>query len=118
MHELAIAESIVDVVTARAAECKAQRVSRVRLRIGEATSIVHDSLIFSFEMVASFDPVLTGAQLVIDSVPHRARCRHCEQEFAVIHFIAQCPTCETWDTDIISGTEFQVLEMEIIDREE
>jgi hydrogenase nickel incorporation protein HypA/HybF len=113
MHELSIAQSIVDVVETRAAECNAARVKHVRLRIGEANGIVADSLTFCFEMVASSSPTLAGAQLVIDSVPHRARCRHCDEEFAVANFIAQCPTCQEWSREIISGTEFQVLEMEI-----
>ncbi|MEO8970454.1 MAG: hydrogenase maturation nickel metallochaperone HypA [Ktedonobacteraceae bacterium] len=113
MHELSIAQSIVDVVETRAAECNATRVKHVKLRIGEANGIVNDSLTFCFEMVASSNPTLAGAQLVIDSVPHRARCQHCDEEFAVANFIAQCPTCQEWSREIISGTEFQVLEMEI-----
>ncbi len=113
MHELAIAQSIVDVVEARATEHHATRVKGVRLRIGEATSIVTDSLTFCFEMLASLDPTLAGAQLSIDSVPHRARCRHCAKEFPVTNFIVQCPTCQEWDAEVISGTEFQILDMEI-----
>ena len=113
MHELAIAESIVDVVGTRAAECNAARVKGVRLKIGEASGVVTDSLSFCFEMLTSLDPTLAGAQLWIDVVPHRARCRHCAKEFGVINFIAQCPTCQEWSNEIVSGTELQILEMEI-----
>ena len=113
MHELSIAESIVDAVGTRAAECNTARVKGVRLRIGEASGIVIDSLTFCFEMLASFDPTLAGAQLSIDIVPHRARCRHCDKEFPVTNFVAQCPTCQEWDTEIVSGTELQILDMEI-----
>jgi hydrogenase nickel incorporation protein HypA/HybF len=113
MHELAVAQSIVDAVEARAAECNATRVKGVRLKIGEASGIVTDSLTFCFEMLASLDPTLEGAQLVIDTVPHRARCRHCAKEFSVINFVAQCPTCKEWSSEIVSGTELQILEMEI-----
>ena len=113
MHELAIAESIVDVVGTRAAECNAARVKGVRLKIGEASGIFTDSLTFCFEMLASLDPTLAGAQLLIDTVPHRARCRHCAKEFSVINFVAQCPTCKEWSSEIVSGTELQILEMEI-----
>ncbi|MFL5624942.1 MAG: hydrogenase maturation nickel metallochaperone HypA [Ktedonobacteraceae bacterium] len=111
MHELAIAQSIVEVVEARAAEYNAARVKDVRLKIGEASGVVIDSLTFCFEMLASLDPTLTGAQLLIDIVPHRAHCRHCAQEFSVTNFVAQCPTCKEWSNEIISGTELQVLEM-------
>lgn len=118
MHELAVAQSIVDAVEARAAECNAARVKGVRLKIGEASGIVSDSLTFCFEMLASLDPTLAGAQLLIDTVPHLARCRHCAKEFSVINFVAQCPTCKEWSSEIVSGTELQILEMEIEARTE
>lgn len=113
MHELSIAQSIFDAVEARATECNAARVKGVRLRIGEASGIVADSLTFCFEMLTSLDPTLTGAQLLIDSVPHRARCRHCAKDFSVINFVAQCPTCQEWSSEIVSGNELQILDMEI-----
>ncbi len=113
MHELAIAQSIVEVVEERATACKATHVKSVRLKIGEASGIVADSLNFSFEMLTSLSPILVGAQLLIDTVPHRAWCRHCAQEFSVINFVAQCPTCKEWSNEIVSGTELQVLDMEI-----
>ena len=112
MHELAIAQSIVDVIETRAAECNATRVKGVRLKIGEASGVVTDSLTFCFEMLTGLSPTLAGAQLVIDSVPHRARCRHCAKEFSVTNFIAQCPICQEWSKEVISGTELQILEME------
>lgn len=113
MHELSIAQSIVDAVETRATECKATLVKSVRLRIGEANSIVPDSLTFCFDMLTSLDPMLAGAQLLIDNVPHRARCSHCAIDFPVQNFVAQCPTCGEWSNDIISGTELQILDMEI-----
>lgn len=113
MHELAIAESIVDAVRAKAAECSAARVLHVRLKVGEASGIVTDSLTFCFEMATSLDPLVAGAQLSIDRVPHRAWCRSCAAEFPVINFVARCPTCEEWSREVISGTELQILDMEI-----
>lgn len=113
MHELAIAESIVEAVGAKATVCNAVRVKSVRLKIGEASGVVIDSLTFCFEMLTDLDPVLGGAQLLTDTVPHRAQCHHCNKEFAVLHFVAQCPTCQEWSDEIISGTEMQIVEMEI-----
>jgi len=97
MHELSIAQSIVDAVERRASECNAARVKGVRLRIGEAIGVVTDSLTFCFEMLASFDPLLAGARL----------------DFPVRNFVALCPGCEELSGEIVSGTELQILEMEI-----
>lgn len=113
MHELAIAGSIVEAVEARAIECDAARVKSVRLKIGEASGIVADSLTFSFELLVAEIPALTGAHLLIDRVPHRAHCRHCDTEFAVVNYVAQCPTCQEWSAEIVSGTELMIVEMEI-----
>lgn len=113
MHELAIAQSIVEMLDERAQTCQARRVKNVRLCIGEANGVVIDSLTFCFDMLTSLNPSLTGAQLVIDIRPHRAYCCSCHKEFPVLHFVAQCPLCEQWSSDIVSGTEFQVVEMEI-----
>jgi len=113
MHELSVAQSIAEAVEAKAIECNATRVKGVRLKVGAASGIVVDSLTFCFEMLASLVPVLSGTQLWIDTPLHRARCRHCDKEFAIVNYIAQCPICQEWSTEIISGTELQILEMEI-----
>ena len=112
MHELAIAQSIVEAIEAKASECNATHVKGVRLKIGEASGVVTDSLTFCFEMLASLDPTLAGAQLLIDTMPHCAYCRHCAREFSVTNFVAQCPKCKEWSNEIVSGTELQLLEME------
>jgi len=112
MHELAIAQSIVEAVEAKVSECNAAHVKGVRLKIGEASGVVTDSLTFCFEMLASLDPSLAGAQLLIDTMPHCAYCRYCDREFSVTNFVAQCPTCKEWSNKIVSGTELQLLEME------
>jgi hydrogenase nickel incorporation protein HypA/HybF len=112
MHELAIAQSIVEAVEAKASECNAAQVKAVRLKIGEASGVVTDSLTFCFEMLATLDPTLAGAQLLIDTMPHRAHCQYCACEFSVINFVAQCPTCKEWSNEIVSGTELQIVEME------
>jgi hydrogenase nickel incorporation protein HypA/HybF len=113
MHELSIAQSIAEAVQIKAEECKAAHVRRVRLRIGDASGIVTDSLAFCFEMVASFSPILEGTHLLIERVPHRAYCRHCAREFDVTNFVARCPICEEWSAEVVSGNELDILDMEI-----
>jgi len=112
MHELAIAQGIVEVVRESVVVHHAARVQSVNLRIGEAHAVQVDSLTFCFEMLTSPDPVLHGAQLNIESVPHRAHCQQCDDEFVVRNFVAQCPDCQTWSNEIVAGLEFQVFAME------
>ncbi len=113
MHELAIAQSIVEVVEERASAYQATHVKSVRLCVGEASGIVADSLTFSFEMLTGLSPLLEGAHLHIETLPHLAHCRQCARDFTVQNFVACCPICATWSSEILSGTELQILEMEI-----
>ena len=113
MHELAIAQSIVDIVEQQASARQAARVQMVRLQVGEASGVVVDALTSSFEILANLSPLLEGARLTIDHMPHRAHCQQCAREFAVQSGIPRCPRCEEWSADILSGTELQILEMEI-----
>ncbi|WP_052887529.1 hydrogenase maturation nickel metallochaperone HypA [Thermogemmatispora carboxidivorans] len=113
MHELALAESIIEVVEARAEECGVQRVRTVHLRVGEASGVLVEALQAAFAMLASLSPALAEARLAIEITPHRAWCEPCAHAFAVVDFVARCPACGAWSTRILSGTELQILDMEV-----
>ncbi|MBO0784382.1 MAG: hydrogenase maturation nickel metallochaperone HypA, partial [Ktedonobacteraceae bacterium] len=103
----------IAMVSAKAVTCNVARVKSVRLQIGEASSILTDSLTFCFAMLTEQEPLLAGARLLIDNVPHRAWCCCCQSEFAVVDFVMQCPLCKEWNTKVVSGTELQIAEMEV-----
>ncbi|WP_376796925.1 hydrogenase maturation nickel metallochaperone HypA [Thermogemmatispora sp.] len=113
MHELALAQSIIEVVESKAEECGLRRVRTVHLRVGEASGVLAEALQGAFAMLASLSPVLEQAQLVIEVTPHRAWCEPCARAFAVVDFLARCPVCGAWSTRILSGTELQILDMEV-----
>ena len=71
MHELSIAEAVVAVASRHAA---GRRVHRIELKVGYLRQVVPSALEFAFELVAD-GTSLQGAELVIDQVPARGRCR-------------------------------------------
>ena len=112
MHELSIAQSILDTVVAEAQEHRAQRVVCVRLRIGELTAIVRDALTFSFEILAK-DTCAEGAVLDIEHVPWQVRCGSCQLAYAVQQNELACPACGATGGETIAGRELQILEMDV-----
>jgi Zn finger protein HypA/HybF involved in hydrogenase expression len=38
--------------------------------------------------------------------------------FDVINFVARCPTCEEWSAEVVSGTELEMLDMEIEEQQQ
>jgi hydrogenase nickel incorporation protein HypA/HybF len=120
MHEMSIAQSILEVVQQYtkgndlAKDSNAPRVKSVHLKIGEMAGVVPESLRFCFE-VASEGTAAQGAELLIDEVPIRCRCAGCNAEFSVERFVFICPTCGTPDVEVISGNELDVVELDLLE---
>jgi len=112
MHEVSICESIIDILSDQAAREGATRVTSVRLRIGEMSGVVEDSLRFAFEVVSK-DTLAEGAELVIVSVPLAARCRACAVEFRIEGYAFSCSSCGSPDIEVVSGREMLVEEIEL-----
>ncbi len=62
MHELAITQSVVDMVRDRTAD---RRVSTVRLQVGRLSGVVPDAMQFCYELVTAGTP-LAGSTLEIE----------------------------------------------------
>jgi len=73
LHELAIAESVVQIASRHA---NGRRVTKVQLKVGHLRQVVPSALSFSFELVAQDTPV-EGALLEMQEVPAVGLCRDC-----------------------------------------
>jgi hydrogenase nickel incorporation protein HypA/HybF len=80
MHELALSQSIVDLVLEQARAARLRTVTRVAVAVGAAAGIDPEALRFCFDVVVE-ETMARGAALVIERVRLRARCRSCRQEF-------------------------------------
>jgi len=114
MHEVSICESIMDILRAQAGESGSARVTSVKLKIGELSGVVEDSLRFAFEVVSK-DTLAEGATLIVDNVPLTARCRSCGRDFHVVGYAFSCTHCDSPEIEIVSGRELLVEEIELAD---
>jgi hydrogenase nickel incorporation protein HypA/HybF len=112
VHELSLAQSIVEIVQNTARENGGGRVVTVGLRVGDLSGVVVDSLSFCFSAITSGTP-LEGARLHIDRVPVRARCRDCAAESNIEDLTFLCPACGNGNLEITSGRELQVSHIEV-----
>ena len=108
MHELSIAEAVVERVLDRTGD---RPVSCVRLRVGRLCGVVPDALDFCFEVATAGTP-LEGAALVIDQPDGRAHCRRCGAHFAVADLILLC-RCGSADVEVVAGEELVVTSVEV-----
>ena len=108
MHELAITQSVVDMVVERTA---GRRVGRVRLDVGALSGVVPDAMQFCYELIVS-GTSLEDSTLVIEQTPGAAHCRSCGQDFALDSLILLC-SCGSAEVDLTAGRELRVLSVEL-----
>ena len=108
MHELAIAESVVDTVTQRLPDAT---VTCVHLEIGALSGVVADSIRFCFDL-ATEGTSMQGAQLKITELPARCRCRDCGTGFQPEAAILLCP-CGSADVAVLGGEELKILSVSV-----
>jgi hydrogenase nickel incorporation protein HypA/HybF len=116
MHELSIAQGIVDIIRQYVPEEQTADVRRVRIRVGQMAGIVPDSLDFCFGAIVNGTP-MGEARLDIEETPVRSQCGGCGEAFTVEGAAFLCPFCGSREIKIISGTELQVIEIELSDRQ-
>ena len=108
MHELGIAQEIIEIIAARAGE---GRIARVTLEIGKHALILPDSIRFCFDLCAEGTPA-EGARLEIIEIAGLARCRACGAEVALEQPFSAC-ACGGVDLQWLSGDEIKIKEIEL-----
>jgi hydrogenase nickel incorporation protein HypA/HybF len=108
MHELAIAQGVVDAIVQRLGPAS---VTAVTLRIGKVSGVVPDAVRFCFDLAAEGTPV-QGAALTITEPPGRARCRSCSADFPVEDLLLLC-RCGSVDVELLSGQELDICSVEV-----
>lgn len=107
MHELAITQSMIDIVLEQAEKAGAKRIKTINLVIGELSGFVEESVKFYFGFLAK-DTIAEEAELIFNPVSARAKCRVCNNIFDIKDVDWTCPVCEVSDVDIIAGKELFV----------
>jgi hydrogenase nickel incorporation protein HypA/HybF len=109
MHELSIAQAIVDVA---ARNCRGARVTRVYVQIGQLRQVVPSALAFAFDLCADGTPV-QGAELEVQPIPIAVTCRRCEQCSEPEDFPLACRACGHLDVTVARGEELLVESLEL-----
>ena len=117
MHEMGIANSILEGVAKELQRRPGSRAVKVGVRVGELAGVDPDALSFAFEAL-TLDSEFQGLALDVEYVPPRSRCRECKRESEVRNYELLCPACGSLNTERISGDELEFKYLEIEDEEQ
>lgn len=107
MHELSIAQSMLDIVLQEAARHGAQKVQKVVVRVGAYSGVVPHSLRFCFDMVKKDTPA-DEAELEVTQAPIEGLCAACGQVSQLSEPTLTCPACQAEELQLSGGQELYV----------
>ena len=112
MHEVAIMTEALRMAEEAAATAGANRIVKMRLRLGSLSGVVEESLRFAFDVV-SHDTRADGATLEIERVPAAGWCPTCRAEFECVDFFNECPRCHNPSGELRRGRELEIAAVEL-----
>ena len=111
MHELSLAEAVVDIASRHAG---GRRVARVELRVGHLRQVVPSALAFAFELVAD-GTVARGRRAGDRGGARRGPVPGLRAESAFSGFPLVCARCGSWDVEVLRGEELLVDALELVE---
>ena len=110
MHEISLMMSVIETVCQTAEAHQAEKVSCIRLTVGEKSGVVAEALRFAFDTVTR-GTLAQGAELIIEEIPFMGQCLECGRVFRCQDFLV-CAECGGLGK-LISGKELQLTSIEI-----
>ncbi len=113
MHEMSLCEGIRSVLETQAATHKLDRITRVRLEIGQFAGVEKPALEFAWSVVMRGSHA-EGSTLEMIDLPGRAMCFDCAQEVEIEDRLSPCPNCGSGKLMPTGGDEMRIKDLEAI----
>jgi hydrogenase nickel incorporation protein HypA/HybF len=112
MHEVSIVANIFEILEEKAREQKAAKVVSVQLKVGALSGVVSENLRSAFEMYKT-GTLAETAELKIEDVHFKVRCKSCGKETIKDDYVLLCPHCGGRDLEAVEGTELTLERIEL-----
>ena len=112
MHEMSLAEGVLQLIEDAAHRDGFKKVSTVWLEIGQLSAVEPEALAFCFDAVTR-GTVADGARLEIITLPGQGWCEACCQTIPMTELLDACPVCGACPIEVTAGAEMRVKELEV-----
>lgn len=112
MHEMALAEGVLQLIEDAAQRENFVRVKTVWLEIGQLSSVEPEALAFCFDAVTR-DSIAEGSRLEFVVTPGSGWCLQCSATVPMTELYTACPQCGGCQLQVTGGTEMRVKELEV-----
>lgn len=116
MHELSIAQALIEKIIALAEEQHAESVSSIHVEAGALSGVNPEALELAFP-VAAENTVAHNARLVIEKVPAGGECASCGNNSRFDPVAPVCPVCGSAEMNISSGRQLLLKRVEFLQKD-
>ncbi len=115
IHELAITESLLEIVLKHAEENGADKIVSVQLQVGEIRDITEEWVQRYFDYLSK-GTMAEGAKIMIRTIPVTFRCENCAHLFSadIRKGDPACPLCSGHRGQVTGGNEFLIESIGVI----
>lgn len=107
MHELSIAQNILDIVHQSVPDEDLGKVETIGLKVGKLSNVLVDSLQFCFKSLTD-KTNLEGSKLEIENIPISISCLDCNAVTVTDDFVFTCDKCGSNNIKISGGEELEI----------
>ena len=112
MHEMSLAENILQIIEESAHLQKFQRVRSVTLEIGKLAAVEPAAMLFCFDAVTR-GTLAEGAELEIIETAGAGVCLECGADMAMQELYGLCPACGSPRLQITAGKQMRVKDLAV-----
>ena len=113
MHDLHMAQAVLDTALDAGRKAGAQRITSVRVKVGDLSTFDPASLRVCFDSLKK-NTIASEADLDVETVPPSSTCRVCNDSFSPKESASQCPACGSTEVEISGGRGVQVDSVEFV----
>lgn len=113
MHELGVVFYIIESVEKVALSNKVKKINSVTLDLGEVSSVIPSYLTKCWRWAADKKELLKDSELIIERIEAITHCDNCNKDYKTIEYGKVCPYCNSNETWLIKGSEFNIKEIEV-----
>jgi hydrogenase nickel incorporation protein HypA/HybF len=124
MHEFTLTNLIVEEILQVNDLQPSSRIKKVNLGLGPFSHATFDRIKFWWEILTK-DTIAEGSELIKNELPGKLFCPNCQTESIVKKSnsieadealkLFTCPNCQSLQTEIKSGTDITILDLEIVE---
>ena len=113
MHELSIAQNLIDIVSDQCLKNGFKEIESINIKVGRASGIMPAALSFAFDAIKT-DSIAKNASLNIEEDPVTGQCKDCNNTFVTEEeYVLCCPSCNGGSFIITAGRELDIIDMEV-----